>query len=142
MPMPPTHATSWLAASGSGVPAFLQPSCVPDDLEVAFDGCTLTRSRVTVTDDHLTIRFDMRGRAASVEFPTDHVVVIPEGGEEKLDSLGGWGGYGDDGSHFFEWELRRQGAEAVRVVYLDDEDVVVAEERLPASGRFEERAAH
>jgi hypothetical protein len=141
MPTPPTPPTSWLAAPGAGLPVFLRTSCVPDELEVAFDGCTLTRSGVTLTGDSLTIRFEMRGPAASVRFPDEHVVVIPEGGEAKLDSLGGWGGYADDGSCYFECELRRRGAEAVRVVYLDDEDVVVAEERLPASGSFAEGAA-
>lgn len=99
----------------------------PEYLEVAFEGCTMTRGTVTVTDEHVFIRFDMRGPAATIRFPKDHVAVFPDGGQEKVDSLGGYGGESPGGSRFFEWQLLRHGAHTMRVVYIEDGKLLTEE---------------
>ena len=100
-----------------------------EGFQVDFSGCTLTRGKVTVIGDHVEIRFDLRGPDATVRFPKDHVAVLAVGGEEKLTSVGGYGGDGAPGSCFFEWQMLHGGAEAIRVCYVEGGSLL-AEERL------------
>jgi hypothetical protein len=95
---------------------------------VEVDGHLLGRGPVEIDQCELVVVFTVAGPQASPRFPKQHVVLLRPGDPAKLDSRGGWGCVGDDGTAFFEWRFAWPGGDGVHVVYFEDEDQIIHRE--------------
>jgi hypothetical protein len=97
------------------------------------DGHVLTRRSLRAEGEELVVAFNISGPEASPRFPKEHVVLLRPGDSEKLNSRGGYGGYEDDGTAFFEWSFDWRGGDGVHVIYFESRRRIVDREWVPLS---------
>ena len=73
----------------------------------------VTRDPVRCSGSHLFVPFAIDGPGAGDWNPSDHVVIIRVGDDEKLKWLDGVGGVNDDGTAFFVWRLEWPGGDSI-----------------------------
>lgn len=84
-------------------------------------------------DDQLIVTFAVSGPEASPHFPKEHVILLRPGDSGKLNSHGGFGGYEDDGTAFFEWRFDWPGGDGVHVIYFESPHRIVDREWVALS---------
>lgn len=103
----------------------------------------VSRHGISVRDERLFIRFEVRGPESSGRFIEDHVAAYGSDGVDKLDRLGGSGRDSADGTSYFVTEWTWSGEAEILLRYFDAGSALAEElVELPPVGADPEGALH
>jgi hypothetical protein len=88
----------------------------------------VTRDQVRCTDSHLFVAFALAGTGAGDWDPSDHVVIVRDGDDQKLRWIDGVSGVNNDGTAFVVWRLGWPGGDSIAIHYFDCGQALVAEQ--------------
>ncbi|GAB2874899.1 hypothetical protein [Nocardioides pacificus] len=108
------------------------PTHASTHLQVRIGEHVVSRHGISVFEDRVCVRFEVRGPESDMRFIEDHVAAYrPDGPDsgDKLDGLGGSGGDCADEGSYFVWEWKWSGEEQIVLRYFDAGSLL-AEERV------------